>query len=342
MTPARNAHPRHDVDGPVSSARRRWLAGACTLAVGAWVPGRATESRFPSKSVRIVAPQAPGGPSDTVARLVAQHFSDRWKQSVVVENHGGAGGTIGARVVARAPADGHTLLVGSNAVIMSAAAHSPVAGHDPLRDWAPIGRIVRVGYVLAVRPGLGVATLRELVALARGRATALTVATVGAGSNSSMALALFAREAGIPLLEVPYKGGAPGLQGVVGEHVDATFCDLSLALPMAATGAVRIPATCGRRRLALAPDIPTFAEEGFPGVVAEPWYGIVAPAGTPSSIIAEVATALRAMQNDPEVGRRFATLGYETILETPAGFVDAIRDEVAQARSVAQGAAPRP
>ncbi len=328
--------------GAGSPARRRWLAGACAAAAGAWLPGAARAERFPSRTVRIIAPQAPGGPSDTVARLVAQHFAERWTASVIVENHGGAAGTIAGRLVARSPADGYTLLVGSNAPIASAAIQTEGAGYDPLRDWTPVGRIVRVGYVLALRPGLGVTTLRELVAFARGRAEPLTIATVGVGSNSARAVIQFARVAGIPLTDVPYRGGAPGLQAVITEHVDGTFCDVALALPFLAAGKVRIPASCGRSRLPLLPDVPTFAEAGFPGVVAEPWYGIVAPAGTPAPVVAEIAASLRAMLADPEVGRRFKALGYEPIVEPPEAFGEAIAAEVAQARAGLEAGARRP
>ena len=343
MSPIRRSGTDGEVhSGAASPARRRWLACGAAVAAGGLLPGAARAQRYPSHTVRIIAPQAPGGPTDTVARLVAHHFAERWKESVVVENHGGAAGTIGGRLVARSAPDGHTLLVGSNAAIASAAIQTEGAGYDPLRDWAPVGRIVRVGYVLALRPGLGVSTVRELVALARARAEPLTIATVGVGSNSARAVVQFARVAGIPVTEVPYRGGAPALQAVITEHVDGTVCDVALALPFLAAGKVRIAAGCGRSRLALLPDVPTFAEAGFPGVVAEPWYGIVAPAGTAPSTVAEIAAALRAMHADPEVGRRFKALGYEPIVEAPEEFAAAIAAEVAQARVGFDGAPRRP
>jgi tripartite-type tricarboxylate transporter receptor subunit TctC len=322
-----------------SPGRRRSLAGAWALALGPWVAVRAAPAGFPSRPVRIVAPQAPGGPTDTLARIAAQHLSVRWKEGVVVENPAGAGGAIGARVVADAPADGHTLLLASNGVLAAPPAGVDAAGFDALRTWAPIGGIARVGYVLAVRPGLGATTLGAFVAKARARPEALTVATVGGGSNSAKALALLERAAGIAVLEVPFKGTVPALQAVVGEHVDAIFCDFILAQPHVAAGAVRLLAACGRRRLALAPDLPTFAEAGIPGVVAEPWFGLVAPKGTPAAVVAEIAAALQAMRTDPEVGRRFATLGYEAIVDTPEGCAAAIDAEQVLVRSLARGGA---
>ena len=327
--------------GPALARRRRCLAAAGALALTPWIAVRATVPRFPSRPVRIVVPQAPGGPTDTLGRMAAHHFSARWKEGVVVENSGGAGGAIGARVVADAPGDGHTLLVGSNAVMVAPPAGLDAAGFDPLHTWAPIGGIARVGYVFAVRPGLGAATLGAFVAQARARPGALSVATTGAGGNSSKALALLGRAAGIDVIEVPFKGTSPALQAVVGGHVDAVFGDFILAQLHVASGALRLLAVCSRRRLALAPDLPTFAEAGVPGVVAEPWFGLVAPKGTPLAAVAEVAAALRAMKTHPEVVQRFATLGYEAIADTPDEFALAIEAEMALVRSLAPGRTPQ-
>jgi tripartite-type tricarboxylate transporter receptor subunit TctC len=323
-----------------SPSRRRLLAGALAGVALAGLPrsaaAAAAAASFPTRTVRLIVGQAPGGQTDTMARLVAPQFAARWNESVVIENHGGAAGTIAGRMVARAPADGHVLLVGSNATIASAALQAETAPYDPVRDWAPVGRIARVGYVLAVRPGLGAATVREFVELARARAEGVSLATVGAGSNAALTLTRLERATGVRILEVPYKGGAPGLQAVVAGQVDATFCDLALALPHVPAGTVRILATAGNRRLALAPDVPTFAEAGLPGIVAEPWYGIVAPAGTPPAVIAELSAALHAALGDEDIRRRFAHLGYETIIETPEAFATAIRSEAEQARGSRQ------
>ena len=328
--------------GPASVRRRRLcLAAAGAPALAPWVAARATVPRFPSRPVRIVVPQAPGGPTDTLGRMAAHHFSARWKESVVVENSGGAGGTIGARVAADAPGDGYTLLVGSNAAIVAPPAGFDAASFDPLHTWAPIGAIARVGYVFAVRPGLGAATIGAFVAQARARPGTLSVATTGAGGNSSKALALLERAAGITVIEVPFKGTSPALQAVVGGHVDAVFGDFILAQLHVAAGALRPLAVCSRRRLALAPGVSTFAEAGVPGVVVEPWFGLVAPKGTPPAIVAEVAAALRAMRVHPDVVQRFSTLGYEAIVDTPDEFALAIEAEMALVRSLARGPAPQ-
>ena len=323
---------------PCDASRRRALRCACAFATLAALPVRVRAQAYPSRAVRVLVGQAPGGQSDTIARIVATELAARWQQNVVVENHGGAAGTIAGRMAARAGADGYTLFVGSNAAITGAGMDAETAGYEPLRDWAPIGRIARVGYVFPVRNDLGATTLDEFVALARARPGASTVATVGVGSNSSRGIVLFERAAGIRLLEVPYKGGAPGLQAVVAGQVDATFCDASLATPFAAAGSVRILASCGRSRLALLPAVPTFVEAGYRDVVVEPWYGIVAPAATPAAIVGELAAALRAVVTDAGVRQRFAALGYEAIVESAADFTAAMREELAQARALS----PRP
>ena len=341
MTRTRETFTARDARlGLKSPARRRWVQAVFAAVMLPGTSGPVAAARYPIRSVRFIVGQAPGGPSDIVARLVAREFAAQWKESVVVENHGGATGTIAARMVANAPADGYTLLVASNGPIVSAAVGVETAGYDPLRAWAPVGRFARGGYVLAVNSGLGTTTVREFVALARARAEPVSLSTVGAGSNSARAATLFQRVTGVRGLEVPYNGGALALQSVVAGHVDGTFCELALALPFAESGALRILGAASRQRLALAPDLLTFGELGFPGVITESWYGIVAPAGTPAMVIAELVAALHATLADSEVRRRFLTLGYETIVETPEEFAIAIRLEFEQARSLAANGVP--
>jgi tripartite-type tricarboxylate transporter receptor subunit TctC len=347
MTVSRNSGPaRVFIDTPASPSRRRWMKVAFLGGVLVFEAGRsASAAGYPSRSVRLVLGVASGGgPTDRIARLVALEFEKRWKVPVVVVNQGGASGTIGGRMVARGPADGYTLFVGGNGPIASAAvALSPeTAGYDPIRDWAPVGRIARAGYVLIARSGLGVSTVREFALLAHARPEALSASSTGPASNSSLGLALFQQVAGVRIIEVPYKGGGDAIEAVVAGHVDAAFCDLALALPFAVSGAVRILAACSTHRLALAPDVPTFAEAGFPGVLTEAWYGIVAPAGTPRAVIAELVAALHAVLVDDDVRRRFTTMGYEAIVESPDQFADAIRLEMEQARAYAARASRQP
>jgi len=294
-------------------------------AVAAW-PIRARAATFPSRTVRLVAGQAAGGQTDTIARMVAIHFASRWGTSVIVENVPGAGGLIAGRTVAHAVPDGHTLYVGASSNIAWSALQTPNAGFDPRVAWAPIGRIVRLAFVLAVRPDLDVADVREFALRTRAHPEGLTVATQGEASNSGRALRMFEQAIGAKALEVPYKATVQSVQAVVAGEVDAAFCDLSTAL--AQGNRLRVLAQTASRRSPLAPDVATFKEQGFPHVVLEPWYGLVAPAGTPPDAVTALAAALRAFLTDERVAERFKSLAYEVILDTPDEFAAAIRDEL--------------
>jgi tripartite-type tricarboxylate transporter receptor subunit TctC len=311
------------IDGPT---RRRVCALALAAgAVASW-PIRARAASFPSRTVHLVIGQAAGGQTDTIARMVSIHFASRWGASVVVENVPGAGGLIAGRTVARSIPDGHTLYIGASSNIAWSALQTPNAGYDPHVAWAPIGRIVRLGFVLAVRPDLDVANVREFAVRTRAHPESLTVASQGENSNSGRALRMFEKAIGAKVLEVPYKATVQSVQAVVAGEVDAAFCDLSAAL--AQRDRLRVLAQTARRRSPLAPDIATFKEQGFPQVALEPWYGLVAPAGTPPDAVAALAVALRAFLTDERVAERFKALGYEIILDTPDEFAAAIRDEL--------------
>jgi tripartite-type tricarboxylate transporter receptor subunit TctC len=315
--------------GPGCSARRRLLVllGAAGLASMADVRSvRAARDAFPSRTVRLVVGQTPGGQTDTMARVLGAYFAARWGASVVVDNVAGAGGLIGGRAVARAAPDGYMLYVGSSANIAWSAMQSPEAGYDPRVAWAPIGRIGRVAFVLAVRNGLGAGNLREFATRARAKSEGVTVASGGEASNSGRALRLFERLARVKVLEVPYKSSYNSVTAVVSGDVDATFCDLAAALPY--PGQLRLVAQTGAQRSPLAPDLPTFREAGGPDLVLEPWYGLVAPAHTPHDVIAVLVAALRAALTDPDVARRLAAAGYEVVLDSPDEFAAAIRREL--------------
>jgi tripartite-type tricarboxylate transporter receptor subunit TctC len=309
-----------------SCARRRLLVLLGAACVSGVRPVRGAGNAFPSRTVRLVVGQTPGGQTDTMARLLAAHFAARWGAPVVVDNVAGAGGLIGGRAVARAAPDGYTLYVGSSANIAWSAMQSPDAGYDPRVAWAPIGSIARVALVLAVRTSLGLSSVREFVARAAAKPEGVTVATGGEASNSGRALRFFERHAGVKTLEVPYKSTFNSVTAVVAGDVDATFCDLASALPYPAQ--LRPLAQTGARRSPLAPDLPTFREAGLPGLVLEPWYGLVAPAHTPPEAIGAIATALRIALTDPEFARRLGALGYEIVIDSPDEFAATIREEL--------------
>lgn len=307
-----------------AARRRLCLLGLASGATAA-LPPLAARTPFPSRTVHLVVGQAPGGQTDTIARIVAASLGARWGQPIVVDNVPGAGGLVAGRAVARSEPDGHTLYLGASSNIAWAAARAPNAGYDPRVAWSPIGRIVRLGFVLAVRSDFGAATAGEFAARARARPEGVTVATVGEASNSGRALRMFEQATGTTLLEVPYKATMQSVQAVVSHEVDATFCDLPAALARAPS--LRLVAQTSARRSPLAPHVPTFRESGFASIVIEPWYGLVAPAGTPSDVVAALAAALRAALVDDSVATRFKALGYDIILESPDAFAAAIQDE---------------
>jgi tripartite-type tricarboxylate transporter receptor subunit TctC len=310
-------------------SRRAFLA-----TVAALVAARRTAAQapFPARPIRLLVGQAPGGQTDTIARAVAHLWSERWRDGVVVENQAGASGAIAARSVAQAPPDGYALLLGSSASLVLATVTGE-AGYDPLRDFTPIGRVARVSYALVARGGLGAAKLDEFVALARRRPGALTLATVGTGSNVAVLATRFARAAGIDVLQVPYKGGAPSVQALLVGEVDATICDLSAVTAHAAAGAMRILAVVGAQRSPLAPEVPTLGEAGYADVGDDPWYALVGPAGLPAPVIDALTAMLRATVRDNELRRRFAALGYTLFEDTPDAFTRALALELAQTRA---------
>ena len=312
------------------TGRRRFLAAAIAATIA---PRAAGEAAFPSRAIRLLVGQAPGGQTDTIARALAQRWGDRWQVPVVVENHGGASGTIAARAVAQAAPDGYTLLVGSSANLVYAPLMQSAIVYDASRDFVAIGRIARVTYALAVRAGLPATSVAEFVALARAQPGGLTMATVGPASNVAQLALAFAREARIELLQVPYTGGALSVQGMLAGDVDATFTDVATMAPALAKGAVRLLAMVGTERSPLAPGVPTFREAGYAAIGDDPWYGLVAPARTPAPVVDALSAMLRHAVRDDEIRRRFAALGYVTFDEPPAAFARALGDEIARVRA---------
>ncbi|MEO8305007.1 MAG: tripartite tricarboxylate transporter substrate binding protein [Betaproteobacteria bacterium] len=285
---------------------------------------------YPTRPIKLVVAQAAGGQTDVVARMVTQRLSEILKQPVVVENRGGVGGTIGADYVAKAPADGYTILVGGPSNLAIAVALFKSLPYDPVRDFVPIGGVARVPYALAVNSKVPAKTIEELVSYARAHPGRLTYASAGNGSNSNLASELFKSMAGIDIVEIPYKGSAPGLADLVGGQVDIMFTDLSLILPHARAGTLRLLAGAGDKRSASLPDLPTMGEQGFPGFAIEPWYGLLAPAGVPPAIIGRLDEALAQVLRSDEIRQRILQHGYEPIDESPAAMGASIRSDIAK------------
>ncbi len=284
---------------------------------------------FPSRPLRIVVPYAPGGGADTVARLLAPKLQDALGQSVVIDNKPGAGGVIGDDVVAKAPPDGHTLLLGAfaHAVNPSLLPRMPFRTPD---DFAPISLLVVVPDLLVVTPSLPAISVAELIALAKAQPGKLAYGSAGNGTAQHLAAELFKARTGCDIQHVPYKGGGPALVDVAAGHVQMLFGNMSSALPQAQAGRVRAVAVTSPKRSLAARDVPTVAESGVPGYDVYEWNALLAPAGTPAAVIErlqrEAAKALR----QPDVMARLATLGAEPVGSTPEAFAAFLRTEIAK------------
>ena len=274
----------------------------------------------------LVVPYPPGGGNDVIARIVAGRMSAALGREIVVENHGGAGGTIATRQVARAAPDGYTLLVATSSLAINPSIY-PEVGYDPRKDFAPIGLMATSQNVLLVNPSVAASSVAALIARARAEPEKLTYASTGGGNSVQLAAQLFAEMAGVKLTQVPYKGNAPALTDLLGGHVDMMFSPLPGAVGLVRDGKVRALAVTGRARTPLFAELPTVAEAGLPGYDCELHYGIVAPAGVPRPIVEKLNAALRGVLAEPEVAQRFAALGAEVLSSAPDAYAADIAAE---------------
>ena len=318
------------------------LSAAVALALGAGatvVPGLAqAQPAWPAKPIRLIVPFAPGGNVDLTARLVAAPMQESLGQPVVVENRTGAGGMIGAEVVAKAAPDGYTLLTGSNSTFSVAPALYPNAPYNPVRDFTPIVNLQVTPFVLYVRTGLPVQSVADLVRLAREKPGALTMGSGGTGSSNHLVGELFSLLTGAKLLHVPYKGAALATTDVIGNQIDLLFDQGSTASGTVRSGKVRGLAVSARARMGALPDVPTFAEAGVKDMEIANGTGLLGPAGLPAPIVERVhAAALRALAT-PVVKERFAQMGVEAVGSTPDAFAAFIREDFARWTKVVKSA----
>ena len=317
----------------------QWLlARALLCAFAALATNAVLAQAYPSRAIKLVVPLAPGAQIDWIARTFAEALSAVVKQPVVIENHAGAAGTIGANLVAKAPPDGYTLLVGGAFNLSLAPALLREIPYDPVKDFAPIGALARVPYALAVRSGVPAKSLQELIAYARANPGRLSYGSSGVGSNSSLAIEVLKASAGLDILHVPYKGSAPAAMAAVAGDVDMVCMDLALVAPHAKAGSLRLVALAGSKRSAMAPELPPAAEQGVPALAFEPWYGLVAPAAISDETRERLATALNRVVRAPEWQRRLEQKGYEVIVDTPESFGTLIRDDVERYARVIEAA----
>ena len=311
-------------------------AGICAALLLA-MPLAAHSQAFPSKPIRIVAPFPPGAATDTIARTLMQPLAQGLRQSIVVDNRPGAGTVIGTDLVARAPADGHTLLIMANSFTINPAVRSKLP-YDPLKDFAAVTRLASTPMVFAVHPSLPARSLQELIALARARPGELTYATSGAGTGHHLAGELFKSQARIDLIHVPYQGGAPATIAVLGGHASILMVNVLSIAPHVAAGKLRALAVTSLERSDLLKNIPTVAEFGFPGFEAIIWFGAVVPAGTPQEAINRLnAEIVRALQL-PEVKDVLGRVGLSAAGTSPGEFDAFIRAELRRNEKIAREA----
>jgi tripartite-type tricarboxylate transporter receptor subunit TctC len=301
---------------------------ACTLAVAlaASLPGAAQD--YPRKPIELVVPFVAGGTTDNIARLMAQRFSESWGQTVVVNNRPGGGSTIGTHVVAKAAPDGYTLLVNTISFAITAALQK--LPYDPINDFAPITELATLPLMLVVHPSLPATNLKEFIALARSRPAGWDYASSGAGTSPHLAAEMFKSAAGIDLVHVPYKGNAEAMNAMLGGHVKVYFALVPAALQHVRAGSLRALAVTTEARLPYLPDLPTIAEQGFPGYEISSWQGAFAPAGTPKEIVAKINRELVRMLAEPEIRARITREGADPVGSTPDAFAQRVKDEIAK------------
>ena len=311
------------------------IAAAAALCVGA---GTSTAQQYPFKSIRLIVPYPPGGPADTLARMIGQQLTAAWGQPVIVDDRGGGGGVIAAELAAKSAPDGHTLFMAAiqtHAINPGLYAKLP---YDPIKDFAPITPASFDPLLLVLNTGVPAANLKELVALAKARPGQLNYASTGIGGSSQLAMELLKSMAGINLIHVAYKGAAPAVTDMLSGQTQATFLGISGMLALVKSGRLRALAVSSVKRSAVAPEVPTVAESGYPGFEIITWYGVAAPAGTPASIIRRLNTEIARIMRLPEVKDRLAASGAEAVSTTPEQFGAFIKSEMAKWRKVIQDA----
>jgi len=306
-------------------AIRRYLACSLSLGLALFVPG--VYADFPERALRIVVPFAAGGNIDMTARAISVGMADALGQAVIVENRPGAGGMLGAEHVARAPADGYTMLLASTGSLAAAPALRSTLGFDPIQDFTTSNAITRVPLVLVVNPALPVQTLEELIALAKSRSTPLTVASTGNGTSNHLAGELFQRMAGVRFTHVPYRGSSQALIDVVGGQCDLMFDNLPTSLPFIRSGRLRALGVTSATRSSALPELPTLAESGLVGFEASTVTGIVLPSTTPGAVAERISRALDAAMKNPKLRDDFQQIGAELVNLSPDQFATLMRDE---------------
>ncbi len=304
-----------------------WLAPVLLPLWAALIACPVVAQQYPNKPIRIIIPYPPGGGTDIVVRAISPRLTERLGQSVVIDNRGGATGLIGTETVARSAPDGYTLLAHTIAGLAIVPNLNPSLPYDPVRDFAPITHATSSPYMLVVHPKVPASSVKELIAYAKARPGELNFATSGDGSATHLSGLLFNRMAGVKIVHIPYKGAGPAVADVLAGQVQMRFSAIPPVLPHVKSGRLRALAVTGARRFSLLPDIPAVAET-LPGFEVDSWYGLLAPARTPVSIIQKLNTEIVAALRTPEVRALLEASGAEAVGSSPERFGELIRSEL--------------
>lgn len=305
-------------------------------------PARAAQQQaYPTKPVRLVTPSAPGSTADLLGRMVAQKLTEAWKQQVVVDARAGAAGIVASGIVAKAPADGYTLIMvaGNHAINPSLYSKLP---YDTVNDFAPVTQIGAAPLLIAAHPSVPVSSMRELIAHVKANPGRLNYASAGKGTPGHLVMELLSSMAKLQLVPVAYSGGGPVLNAVVSGEVHMLASGVLILMPLAKSGKLKALAVTGPKRSRVAPDVPTIVESGVPGFAVSGWWGILAPGATPKPIVARLQHDIAAAIATPEVQSRFANDGIEPVASTPEQFSAYIKEEMARWSRVVKDAGIRP
>ncbi|MGZ5091388.1 MAG: tripartite tricarboxylate transporter substrate binding protein [Burkholderiales bacterium] len=298
-------------------------------------------TEYPLRPIRLVVPFVAGGSTDIIARVVGQKLAEQWGRQVVVDNRGGANGVIGMEIVARAAPDGYTLVLGYIANLGTAQALNPKLPYDPVKDYAPISHIASAPSIGVIHPGVPAKNLQELVAIARAKPEAISFGSAAVGSMGHLSGELINRMAGVRMQHVPYKGGGQAIIDVVAGQIPLVIIGMTAATPHVRAGRLRAIFTTGAKRSFAFPEVPTVAEQGFPGFAADAWYGLLAPARTPRPIVDKLHAEVVRIVKLRDAKDRLANVGFEIVGSTPEEFSKLIRDEIPKWNKVVREGAIR-
>ena len=298
------------------------------LATTANAAATAAATPYPTKPIRYIVPFAPGGPTDLMSRAFAEKVGEAWGQQVVVDNRGGAGGNIGAEVVAKSAPDGYTVMIGHTGTHATSVSLYQRVGFDPVRDFSPISLVATLPLALVVNAHVPAKSVKDFIELAKAKPGAINFASAGNGGPTHLAGELFKTMAGIAIVHVPYKGNAAALTELVGGQVQMMFSNLLTAMPHVKTGRLRALGVSSAKRSPSAPDLPTIAESGLPGFDMAPWYGILGPANLPRDIVTKWTGEVTRIIRLPDMQQRFVAQGIDLAASTPEAFGALIKSEV--------------